>query len=111
MASNIKHHISFLKKIGSATKNNRVKYLNLATDSEIRSICECALNVCKGTVPLSKKSKTYLKRHGKVLKNIAFRKACMDTKRKNLVQKGGFLPQLLAAAIPVIASLIVDHVT
>jgi len=54
-------------------------------------------------VPPKQKSK--LKRHKKALRDLAKKKVSLKRKRQ-IIQKGGFLAPLLSAVVPAIASLL-----
>jgi len=61
----------------------------------------------KGNVQLSSCSKKKLKKHKRQIRKVADKKVSAATKKKILVQKGGFLLPLLSAVLPAIASLLV----
>lgn len=70
----------------------------------IRCICECALNLLHGNIPLKDCEKSKLCKHKKILRKLADRKQSLIRKKKILNQKGGaFLPLLLG---PLISALI-----
>ena len=62
---------------------------------------ECALNVIKGNVPLSKSQLKKLKKHKKHLRDLS-RKNTSLKKRIQIEQRGGFLASLL---LPIVGSL------
>ena len=64
----------------------------------VKALCECALNILKGHVPLTMKQKRSLKRRKKDLRSLASRKTSLK-KKKKILQKGGFLGPLLAPLI------------
>jgi len=74
----------------------------------VNSISECILNVLNGNVKLTgcntrKFGKPYVK-----LRKVADKRVPLSTKKKLIVQRGGFLLILLSAVLPAIASLIVS---
>lgn len=62
---------------------------------------ECALNVIKGNVPLSKKHFTQLKKHKKQLRELS-KKNTSQKRRLQIEQRGGFLASLL---LPIVGSI------
>jgi len=76
-----------------------------AGDDLIKCICDCTLNVLKGNVRVPPKQKSKLKRHKKALRDLAKKKVSLKRKRQ-IIQKGGFLAPLLSAVVPAIASLL-----
>ncbi|XP_048514299.1 uncharacterized protein LOC125501746 [Athalia rosae] len=74
----------------------RLALLRAADDNLVRNICECALNTLKGNVKLSDRQKSRLGRHRRILRRLASNRGSWRSKKKLLVQHGGFLPLLLA---------------
>jgi hypothetical protein len=77
--------------------------LRAADDTLVRSICECALNTLRGNVRLSPAQKKRLGKHRKTLRSLASSNGTWQRKKRLLVQRGGFLPLLLA---PIIGGLV-----
>jgi len=72
----------------------------------LNSISECILNVLNGKVKLSGCSTRKLRQHKATLRKVADKQVPLSTKKKLLVQRGGFLLPLLSAVVPAIDSLI-----
>ena len=72
----------------------------------VKAICECTLNVLKGNVPLSKHQKKSLEKYKSTLRKIGSKKGSLFTKKKLIVQQGGFLNILIPAALTAISTLI-----
>lgn len=62
----------------------------------IRCICECAYNVLRGNVPLTKEQKAHLKKHVTQLRKLVRKGEKIENKRK-IIQRGGgvLLPAIL----------------
>jgi len=105
MASPLDRHTSTLKLLSRANQNMAQNILKSAGDNLIKCICDCTLNTLKRNVRVSPKQKSKLKRHKKILCDLAKKKVSFKRKRQ-IMQKGGFLAQLLSAVIPAIASLL-----
>ena len=71
----------------------------------IRCICECAYNVLRGNVPLTKEQTAHLKKHATLLRKIT-RKGD-GVKKKKIIQTGGgaVLPALLT---PLLTTLLTE---
>jgi len=69
------------------------------SDEIIKTLAEVSANTLYGNIAVSEKDKKILKRYKKCLRDLADRKKCVKSKRKILVQKGGFLPVLLGTLL------------
>lgn len=65
----------------------------------IKTFCEIALNILKGNCNLSKKATTQLRKYKKELRSLICRKKSINSKRKIIIQRGGFLTTLLGALL------------
>ena len=68
-------------------------------------LTEIALNVLKGNVPLTPHHKAKLCRHKTALRTIVKQKTSLRRK-KEILQRGGFLPALLAPLIGLASSIL-----
>jgi hypothetical protein len=106
MDGRIQKKTAFLREFHKCSNQNRKKLLKTATPNQIKSVCECALNVVNGNVPVKGRLLHKLKAHRKVLKQLSFGKGTINTKRRLLIQRGGFLPVLAAALLPLVGTLV-----
>ena len=72
----------------------------------LKSICECALNVLLGNIPLSACSKRKLRTYNSSILKVAYNSLSLSAKRKVIGQRGGFLLPLLSAILPTLAGLL-----
>ena len=79
-------------------EEQRKALLRKADAKLVRRICECALNVLIGNVPLSKGHNSRLRKHAKVLRKLAS-DITLQRRKNIIVLRGGFLPALLAPLI------------
>lgn len=98
-----RRHLKLIERCPLKLRSNLLKKL---PKSAIQAICECCLNVLKGNIALSAKQKSSLKKHKSTIRNLVHKKSSLFTKRKLLIQKGGFLSVLLPAAISAISGLV-----
>jgi hypothetical protein len=82
------------------------KHLITKTDrSLVDCLCECADNILRGNVPLTKLQKEKLARNKAGLRALT-KKSVSLKKKKAILQKGGFLGSLLAPIASVVAPLL-----
>lgn len=97
-----KHMLIALSKCKTKLRNSIISNADKET---IFSICECILNVMNGNIKLSEDDYKKLKPYRHTFKRL-LNKSNLKTKKKILIQKGGFLQFLLPAAITAIGSII-----
>lgn len=102
-----KKHIAILRALQHLNKEQREAVLRKADSGIVRCICECALNVLCGNVPLKKSQKKKLRRHVPILRRLAAKKGCWKSKKRFVVQSGGFLPLLLAPILGTVLSSLI----
>lgn len=102
-------HGSQLKLLIQCPSKTRKAVIQNGDSGLINALCECALNLLKGRVHLTKKQRGTLRRHKKHLRTLADRKVKIPRKKK-ILQKGGFLPALLAPFIGPALSLLTPAV-
>ena len=83
--------------------------LQSASDELILTLCEVALNILRGTIPLTKAQYRKLEKKKTAIKFIADKKIGVLKKRLAINQQGGFILPLLSVAIPFITSLIASR--
>lgn len=85
-----------LKNAKSKLRNNILK----AADPDlIKALCDCTLNTLNGNVQIGSAAKRKLRRYKKELRKISCPKRNITSKRKLILQHGGFLPTLLGALL------------
>lgn len=94
-----------LRVIKSCPQNLRKQLLKTLAPDTIKAICECSLNVLNGNIPLSTQQKKQLTKYKSTLRKIAGKRGALYTKKKLIIQRGGFLNILIPAAITAISSL------
>ena len=81
------------------------KFIQQSDKQLINAICECSKNVLTGNVKLSPQEFNRLKKYQAQLRELSSRKTSIK-KKKTLIQKGGFLPALIAPLIGLLGSVI-----
>lgn len=97
-------HTDILRALYHLNPEQRKALLQKADAQLVRYICECALNVLQGNIPLTKGHKSRLRKHADILRKLANSTDNFAKKKKIIVQRGGFLPVLLAPLIGTILS-------
>jgi hypothetical protein len=98
----MKKHASTLQLLQKGSPRFRKEVIKLADKDLLYALCDCALNVLNGTIKLSETQKKTLKRHCKGLRCLIDKRTPLS-KKKKVLQTGGFLPALLA---PIAASIL-----
>lgn len=106
MSHSVKKHGDFLKVLAKCNAKQRKALILNINPNLLKCLCECSLNVLKGNVKLTSNQKKQLSRHKRTLRTLVDRK--ISTKRKKkILQKGGFLPALLAPILSTLAGLFI----
>lgn len=93
--------LNFLKTCNAPQRNAAIKYAN---KEEILALVECCINTLRGNVYFTDDEKNHLKKHRNSIRRVA-QKIPLARRRKILVQKGGFLPILLAPLLSILSSV------
>lgn len=105
MSARVRRHAETLAFLSKAKPVTCKAIIKGADKDLVHCLCECAHNLLQGSVPLTKAQKTKLARHKQGLRDIA-KKSTSLKRKQQILQKGGFLPALLAPLLaPVIAPL------
>ena len=101
MSARVRQYASVLKRIRKMGDKAKRAYVRKCDKSFVDCISECAKNIIKGNVPLTKRQKARLRRSRNDIRALSVKKTSLRKKRK-ILQKGGFLTALLP---PVLALL------
>lgn len=103
---NVIAHKDFLKSLSKTKAGKRRLLVALASPQQIKALQEVTHNVIKKNVPLSQCQVRSLIRgkYKKSLLEAGNRKGSIESKRKIFLQRGGFLPFILPAALAYLAS-------
>ena len=105
MSVRIRKNLTHLKKLLKSSPLQRRIILQTASDELILTLCEVALNILCGTIPLTNGQYRKLEKKN-IIKLIADKKIGVLKKRQTINQQGGFILPLLSVAIPFISSII-----
>lgn len=106
-SARIKRNAPLLRALYHASPLKRKDILTHSSPDFVHALCELALNLIKGNIPLSPEHFKKLKRQKKILRLLADKKKGLKQKRAALKkQTGGFIFPLLAAAVPILGDLL-----
>ena len=105
MSLRMQRNLGLLELLFKSTPSVRRVIVGKATPDFINALCEIALNVLSGNIPLTDKQYKQLKRRKAIIRLVADKKVKLLKKKKSINQSGGFLLPLLGAAIPFITAL------
>lgn len=94
-----------LTKLQRLGPTGRKKFFKTCSKDCVIKVCECIKNVLNANLEIKPAHLKKLSRHKHTLRSLALKSTSLS-KRKRLLQKGGFLNILLPAIAPVIASII-----
>lgn len=88
----------------------RAAILKNVESNVIQAINEIAYNTLNGNNKLNNKTKKHLKKYKNEIRCLSCPKRSISSKRKVLIQKGGFLPTLIASVLSGIIGKIIENV-
>ena len=101
----VKSNYHALHVLRTAEPKLRKAIISNCNKELVNSISECILNVLNGNVKLAGCNTRKLRKHRVTLRKVADKRVPLSTKKRLIIQRGGFL---LSAVLPAIASLIVS---
>ena len=106
MSRRVKHFAPTLKRLVRLSEVDRKRWLKLNLNKDlVHCLCECTQNLLRGKVPLNKRQKTALNRRKKYLRELVRRKVSL-TRKKKIIQSGGFLGALLGPIVSILGGLL-----
>ena len=98
-----------LKRLRRMREADRKKFIRRGDTKLINCICECAKNVLKGRVPLSRRQLKKLSSWKRSIRILSSRRPSLKAK-KALLQKGGFLGALPAPVLSFLGGIVSNAV-
>lgn len=111
ISARMSKYVHLLKKLINARGTKRNEVIRDADLCFVKILCECALNVLKGRVPLTKTQLKRLRPHANTLVKLSDKKTSQKEQRDILRKKGGFLPIILPALISTLGSMAGDTIS
>jgi len=107
----LKRNLKFLFKVKTLSAAQRKQLLQRSKPDQVKCLSDCCHNILRGNVKLNKQQKKKLLQQAQFIRLVASNNIKVPQKRELLVQKGGFLPALLAPIIGIAGSLIGELVS
>jgi len=108
MSRRIRQYMPILKKITRMGDAARRRYIKNCDKALLDCFSECAKNTLKGNVTMSKRQFSRLEREKTNVRALASKRTSLRKKRQ-IVQKGGFIGALLMPAVATLGSLLVNR--
>jgi len=105
MSALVRQYMGVLKRIRKMGDKAKRDYVRKCDKSFVDCISECAKNIIKGTVPLTNRQKTRLRRSRNDIRALSVKKTSLRKKRK-ILQKGGFLTSLLPPVLALLGGML-----
>lgn len=100
-------HAAILRALCHLTNEQRLAVLRKADLKLVKCICECALNILRGNIPLKQPHKQRLKRYACLLRRLTDKNNSWKNKKRLIIQRGGFLPLILAPILSTVLSRLI----
>jgi hypothetical protein len=101
----LKRNFPLIKALQNASQKHRKIILKKAKPELIKTIADICYNIANGNIQLPEQRRKKLLRFRKAIRRISDRKTSLKTKRREIVQKGGFIGAIIPA-LSIAASLI-----
>ena len=102
----LQKHASILHVLKTAKPSIVRHILKNGSKDLLNVLCECCYNVIKGNVPLTYFQKKRLHRHKNTLRTLTNKRKPSLSKKRQLIQKGGFLGVLLGPVIKLLGNIL-----
>ena len=109
MSAPIEEKFEKLRLLKESSPKVRKQILKDCNSSLLCCLCECALNILKGAVPLKEGQKKRLARFKHKLRKLASKKTRRKIK-KRIVQTGGFIGALLTPVLSFLGTLLSNKI-
>ena len=106
MSKRVRNHAPYLRVLARGTTKQRQGIIQGANRELVHCLCECALNVLNGNIPLKPAEKRKLKKYKHHLRTLGAKKTSLLRKKKVLRQRGGFLGALLTPVLSALGGLL-----
>lgn len=98
--------MALLQLLARSPPRQRKAILCSASNDLILAITEIALNTLKGSIPLTPRQVSVLRKRRNFIKKLSSTRISLRRKKHFLKQSGGFLGPLLSIALPLITGLL-----
>lgn len=106
----LKDHKHILHVLKTCNPVIRKSILKSANPELIKTLCEICINTLNGNAKISPNCKKSLKSYKNPLRKLISPRVGLKTKKKILIQKGGFLPALLGAVLSGVIGNLIERI-
>jgi hypothetical protein len=112
MSKRMKDNITFLAKLKHASPARKRQLIANSGSKEMATISEISKNLLHNRFRLNPEQLLKLSRHRKLVRQLASRATDFKSKKRALLQRGGFpiIPLLISTVAPLISSLIASRI-
>ena len=111
MSRRLEANAPYLHVLAKGSRTQRNGVLKGANKDLVECLCECALNILHGNVPLTSQQKRNLRCHKNTLRSLGSRTVSLTEKKKKLVnQKGGFISALAVPVLSILGELVIGGI-
>ena len=103
--SKVRRHFALLEYLRNIPRNKQQKIIKASGRDVLEALSEICLNLIKKNIKLTPAQINKLRPYEKQIYNLSLKRHSV-AKKRDIVQKGGFLPTLLAAVLPAILSTV-----
>ena len=111
LSKNLRDNLYMIRCLSEAKEDSRRGAMRCCSRQLCDSMSEIAANLLKGNIPLTDRQFLALKRHAKDIEALS-KKKTQVWKRREILQKGGFLSALLGPVVrflmPVVAKILLS---
>jgi len=105
----VKTNYHTLQVLKAADPKLRKAIISKRNKKLVNCISECVLNVLNGNIKMTGCDTRKLQKHKAALRKFVDRHVPLSSKKKLIVQRGGFLLPLLSSVLPTLASLMLRN--
>jgi len=107
IGKDLREHVALLQMLQEAREPVRRQYLSCCSRGVCNAMSEVADNLLKGNIPLTNSQLELLRPSAKELETLAKKKTSL-TKKRQILQKGGFIGALLGPAVGLLAPMVLE---
>ena len=101
----LKRNYPFILGLRDGSPGNRKLILKRASSDLIKCLADICENIVNGHIIMPERQKKCLSKHKKIIRRMADKKIGIRQKRKELIQKGGFI-QAIIPVVSIVASIL-----
>jgi len=105
----IRTFLPLLKHLQRLPEKAKKQYIKASDKQLLDAISECCINILNGCIPLTSAQKEKLRRNKTNLRQVSSKRTSL-TKKRAILQKGGFLSAILAPALSLLGGLLTSTV-